>query len=102
MQPLTHGSFKTQRLPTLFDRYASLLLLFLFSTFLSIASPAFLTSLNLSVIVRQASVLGLMALGETFVILLGEIDLSVGSVLALVNVIFSKLLVAGVPLGFPS
>jgi len=47
---------------------------------------AFLTSENLLNIVRQNSMVGLVALGMTFVILTGGIDLSVGAVLAVAGV----------------
>jgi ribose/xylose/arabinose/galactoside ABC-type transport system permease subunit len=50
---------------------------------LSIASPNFLTSTNLSSVVRQTAVINIMALGMTLVIISGGIDLSVGSILAL-------------------
>ena len=50
---------------------------------LSSVSPAFLSLQNLSNIVRQASLLFLLASGLTVVILTAGIDLSIGSVLAL-------------------
>jgi ribose transport system permease protein len=50
---------------------------------LSIASPNFLTSTNLSSVVRQTAVINIMALGMTVIIIAGGIDLSVGSMLAL-------------------
>ncbi len=50
---------------------------------LSIVSPAFLSVQNLVNIVRQASLLFLLASGLTVVILTAGIDLSIGSVLAL-------------------
>ena len=45
----------------------------------AIAAPNFLGSYNLVVVARQASFVGLIALGETLVLLLGGIDLSVGA-----------------------
>jgi ribose transport system permease protein len=50
---------------------------------LSIASPNFLTTTNLSTVVRQTAVINIMALGMTLIIISGGIDLSVGSILAL-------------------
>jgi ribose transport system permease protein len=50
---------------------------------LSITAPRFLTARNLTNIVDQGTVLGILALGATAVILTGGIDLSVGSVVAL-------------------
>lgn len=49
---------------------------------LSIASPNFLTAINLSSVIRQTAVINVMALGMTMIIVAGGIDLSVGSVLA--------------------
>jgi ribose transport system permease protein len=50
---------------------------------LFIASPFFLTVNNLLNILDQVTILGVLALGMTFVIITGGIDLSVGAVLAL-------------------
>lgn len=52
---------------------------------------AFLTTENLLNVVRQNSVVGLVALGMTFVILTGGIDLSVGALLAVAGVIAANL-----------
>lgn len=52
---------------------------------------AFLTQENLLNVVRQNSMLGLVALGMTFVILTGGIDLSVGALLAVAGVIAANL-----------
>lgn len=51
--------------------------------FLSFATDGFLTSLNLLNVGRQISLLGIMAVGMTFVLISGEVDLSVGSNYAL-------------------
>src|SRR6185436_16202064 len=52
---------------------------------------AFLTPENLANVLRQNSMLGLVALGMTFVILSGGIDLSVGALLAVAGVAAAKL-----------
>jgi len=49
----------------------------------TLLSPAFLTSANFINILQQSSTIGIMALGQTLVILAGGIDVSVGSVLGL-------------------
>src|ERR1700722_8624899 len=54
---------------------------------LSIASPNFLTSTNLSSVVRQTAVINILALGMTLIIIAGGIDLSVGSMLALAGLL---------------
>lgn len=57
----------------------------LFITF-SIASPVFLTLSNIRDIGQQSTLVLLIAVGLTFVLISGEIDLSVGSVLAISGV----------------
>ncbi len=57
----------------------------------SILSPAFLTIINLTNIIRQMSVIGLIALGVTGVIVAGGIDLSSGSVAGLAGVMAASL-----------
>lgn len=63
---------------------------------LSLASPAFMKFSNIVNIVRQVSINGILAVGETFVILLGGIDLSVGSGVALSGVLAAGLQEQGV------
>ena len=61
--------------------------LFLMVAIASILSPLFLTPLNLSNILRQAAPLGIVAIGQTFVILAFGIDLSVSSVATLASIV---------------
>jgi ribose transport system permease protein len=58
----------------------------------AIASEHFLIPRNLTNVLRQVSYTGIIALGMTFVIIAGGIDLSVGSMLALVGVLVIMLL----------
>ncbi|MEM0054370.1 MAG: ABC transporter permease [Nitrososphaeria archaeon] len=62
--------------------FMALVALFIVS---SIASPSFFSLLNILNILRQISFVGIIALGMTFVIAGGGIDLSVGSMTALVG-----------------
>jgi len=62
----------------------------------SAIEPIFISFVNIRDIFDQATIFGLTALGMTFVIITGGIDLSVGSVFAIVGVITAKILVAGV------
>ena len=57
---------------------------------------AFLTTENISNVLRQNSMLGFVALGMTFVILTGGIDLSVGALLAVAGVVAAYLARHGV------
>ncbi len=61
---------------------------------LSIASPWFLTRPNIMNVLRQTSINGVLAIGMTFVILTGGIDLSVGSILAFGGVVGASLVSA--------
>ena len=57
---------------------------------LSVLSPHFLTSNNLLNVLDQSVVVGIVAIGMTFVILIGGIDLSVGSVAGLTGVLLGR------------
>jgi ribose/xylose/arabinose/galactoside ABC-type transport system permease subunit len=65
---------------------------------LTALTPHFLTVSNLLNVMEQTSINAVIAVGMTFVILSGGIDLSVGSVLALAGVLMASALQAGVPL----
>ncbi|RFA23533.1 ABC transporter permease [Subtercola boreus] len=66
--------------------------------FLSFASPYFMTVGNLTVVGRQIALALIISVGMTFVILIGGIDLSVGSTVALVSVLTGQLMVtSGLP-----
>lgn len=74
------------------------LVLLLAGAYLSFSTTTFLTISNLSILARQVSLTAIIAVGMTMVILLGDIDLSVGSVVALSTVVTGFLIVkAGVP-----
>lgn len=62
---------------------------------MSFLSPVFLTSQNITNILRQISLNGILSVGMTFVILTGGIDLSVGSVVGITGVIVGSLLQNG-------
>lgn len=57
--------------------------------------PTFASPANLSTLARQAAIVALAAMGMTFVIISGGIDLSVGSAVALVSVVIAWFLRAG-------
>jgi inositol transport system permease protein len=67
----------------LLARFAPLIFLVVLMAGFAIMEPNFLTPLNLFNVMRQVSIVGLLAVGMTFVILTAGIDLSVGSLLAL-------------------
>ncbi len=59
--------------------------------FLSFATDTFMSARNLLNILDQITVLGIMAVGMTMVILIGGIDLAVGSVMALTMMVMGYL-----------
>ncbi len=61
-------------------------------------TPHFLTVSNLLNVVQQTSINAIVAVGMTFVIISGGIDLSVGSIVALSGVVLGALLQGGQPL----
>ncbi len=58
-------------------------------------TDGFLTSLNLFNVGRQISLLGIMSVGMTFVLISGEVDLSVGSNYAFSGLSAGMLIIAG-------
>ena len=63
-----------------------------------IATPHFLTTANLLNVVEQSTLIGIIAVGMTFVILTAGIDLSVGSIVALSGVALGTAFRAGLPI----
>ncbi|MGB9856888.1 MAG: ABC transporter permease [Dictyoglomaceae bacterium] len=64
-----------------------LLALIILCIFITIMNPKFVTPFNLQVVARQIAIYGLIAIGETLIIIGGGIDLSVGSLVALTGVL---------------
>jgi fructose transport system permease protein len=74
------------------------LALLLAMTFFSFKSDRFLQAQNLSLVLQQVMVVGVLAVGQTLVILTAGIDLSVGTVMAFGQIVMTKLAVqSGVP-----
>lgn len=76
--------------------YSFLLLFIALIIIASIISPKFLALVNIMNLMQQSAVPGITSIGMTLVILVGEIDLSVGSVAALGGMISAVLLDKGV------
>lgn len=66
----------------------------------SILSPHFLTYGNMINILRQVSIIGVMAVGVTFVIISAEIDLSIAHVMTLCGLVAGALATGGYDIGF--
>ena len=63
------------------------------AVFFAAKSPYFLTASNLSAIVRDSAVAGIVGIGITYVILTAGIDLSTGSVMALTGMVMANIYV---------
>lgn len=79
----TAAPAKSQRERIALQRLLPFLSLIILFIALTIASPNFFTSTNLSSVVRQTAVINIMALGMTMIMINGGIDLSVGAILAM-------------------
>jgi ribose transport system permease protein len=79
-------------------QFGTLFGLLALSIVLWILSPHFLTLSNLLNVAEQTSINAVVAIGMTFVILSGGIDLSVGSIVALSGVVLGTGLAGGQPL----
>ena len=86
------------------EKYMLEIILFVLILFMTFMSPAFLTTGNLLNILRNMSLQGVIAFGMTMVIISGEIDLSIGSTVALTGVIIAlvtgKLSNLGMSMGY--
>ena len=71
-------------------------LLILLWTALALSTPRFLTQINVTNLMRQAYLVAILAVGQTFVIITAGIDLSVGALLGFCSVILALLLKAQV------
>lgn len=78
--------------------YNLFILLIIFVIIAAILSPNFLQTQNIMNIWQRSSIPGIVAIGMTFVIIIGGIDLSVGSVVAFSGVFVALLLQASVPI----
>ena len=74
-------------------KYAIYLVLAALIVIFSIATPQFLTVSNTVNVLRQASMLGIASVGMIFVMIIGGIDLSIGSIVTFINIVAAFLMV---------
>lgn len=79
--------FSAEKRGTLIQEYGIFLAFLLLAVILSFSNEYFLTPGNISNVLLQTSINGVLAIGMTFVILTRGIDLSVGSVVALAGMV---------------
>jgi ribose transport system permease protein len=88
----------TRKYPTLIKlirKWGLLLGLILLVIVFSLAAEKFLTVMNIANILRQGTIIGIMALGMTFAMIVGDFDLSFASLTGLLNVINISLIIQG-------
>lgn len=79
-------------------KFAPLISLVILMIFFSFATPYFLNVSNLLTVALQTAVIGIMAIGVTYVIITAGIDLSLGSVMAFSGVAVGLAASIGLPL----
>lgn len=70
-----------------------LIALVLACAYFTTQTDRFLTGTNLSLVIQQSMVVGILAIGQTLVILTAGIDLSCGAIMALGSIVMTKLAV---------
>jgi ribose transport system permease protein len=76
-------TFDRRRLIDFIGENGFIIIFVLWCVYLSLTTQTFLTVNNLTLVLRQSAIIGIVAIGETMVILLGGIDISLASVLGI-------------------
>jgi erythritol transport system permease protein len=90
------GRSKSASLVLLLLKLRAVLVLAILLLAFSFLTPSFLTANNLSILAKHVAISAILAVGTTFVILAGGIDLSLGSVAGLAGMVAGGLLTVGV------
>ena len=84
-----HREKRSRRLRSVLGRFAPLAVLVALLGALGAFAPSFLSLYSLSVLAAESSVILLLAIGQTLVILLGGIDLSMAALASLASVLIA-------------
>jgi len=100
--PGTAASVKKKKLKLgmLLLKLRTFIALFLVVVYFSIMAPNFLSMANMIIMVKHVSIYAFLAIGMTFVIITGGIDLSVGSIVGLAGMVAGGLLYSGLHVPF--
>jgi len=98
-QPQRRLATSTVRLLLLLLRARAILVLVALVILFSILAPSFFTANNLAILSKHVAISAILAIGMTFVVLTGGIDLSVGSVAGLGGMVAGYVLTQGIWLG---
>jgi len=80
----------------IYNKFGNLLILAAIITIFSLLSPVFLTMTNWMNILRQVSMMAIVAVGFTMLLISGGLDLSIGSQIGVMGIVSGLLLTAGV------
>ena len=94
-----HAATNTVRTVLFLLRARAVLVLIVLITLFSILAPTFFTANNLAILAKHVAISAILAIGMTFVILTGGIDLSVGSIAGLGGMVMGYLLTRGLTYG---
>jgi erythritol transport system permease protein len=97
--PVNRAASASVRFILVLLRARAVLVLALLLVLFSVLAPEFLTANNLSILTKHVAITALLAIGMTFVVLTGGIDLSVGSIAGLSGMVAGYLLTQGVSIG---
>lgn len=98
----TAGSVKKSniKIGMLLLKLRTFIALFLVVVYFSIMAPNFLSMANMIIMVKHVSIYAFIAIGMTFVIVTGGIDLSVGSIVGLAGMVAGGLIYSGLHIPF--
>lgn len=88
---------KTMSIGKIYEKVGNLFILIVMFIIFSALSPAFLKAQNLINILRQVSTTAIVTVGFSMLLIIGGLDLSVGSQIAVMGVVTGLLVQAGVP-----
>jgi ribose/xylose/arabinose/galactoside ABC-type transport system permease subunit len=80
------------RVLSLLSEYGLFIILIALIALSAILSPLFFTTANIKNFIAQASYNGILSVGMTFVILIGGIDLSIGSIVGFASILYGSLM----------
>jgi len=92
--PLKHMQHFLHAHPTMIPFIVLLLGVLLFS---ALVGGRFFTPFNLSLILQQVTIIGVIGIAQTLIVLTAGIDLSVGAIMVLSSVIMGRMAIIGLP-----
>lgn len=90
--PAKGGGLNRQRVINFLGEQGFFVIFIFWCVFLSIATDSFASPNNIFTILRQASIIGILAIGEHLIVLLGTMDISLASILTVGGVAMGALL----------